>query len=95
MFDHVVFREPGGMGAQPVLLVDEPAGDLVEADAAQVRDRANTPDASSPAPISRPTSAASACHRPNSVSGVAVWSLAGRVASDASSSARIRNAGAS
>ena len=36
VFDHVVFGEPGGMGAQPVLVVDEPAGDLVEPDRAQI-----------------------------------------------------------
>jgi len=36
LFDHVMLRELGGVGAQPVLVVDEPAGDLVEPDGAKV-----------------------------------------------------------
>ena len=36
MCDHVVFGEPGGMGAQPVFVVDQTVGDLVELDRPQI-----------------------------------------------------------
>ncbi len=93
VFDDVVFGEPGVMSTQPGVLVDETPGDLAELEGSGVRGHASTPTAPAAAPTARAISAASVCHRPNSISGVAVWSLGGRVAREASSSARIRRAG--
>ncbi len=92
VLDHVVFGETGVMGAQPVSSSTSHRAISSNPTDRSSGSRQHT-DAQVPVPTARPTSAASACHRPDSNSGVALWSLAGRVASDASSSARIRNTG--
>ena len=75
----VGLAEPGLVGAQARLGVDEVGEDLVAVQARVGGRRARAPDRAPCSGSSRPTAAASAAQRPRSRSGVKPWSLRSRV----------------